>query len=87
MELEDGNICFEIIDFYGDAGRVRQEADRIINPMKQQLENVTKQVNTYNEHVVVFIKDVITKRKAELQSQIGIASSLWSEPLRLDTSS
>jgi hypothetical protein len=76
VELEDGNICFEIIDFHGDAGHVRGEAERIMKPMGQQLENVKKQVNAYNEQVTNFIKEVITKRKAELQSQIGVAGSL-----------
>ena len=76
VELEDGNICFDIIDFYGDAERVKGEAEHIMKPMERQLENVTKQVNAYNEEVTNFIKEVITKRKAELQSQIGVASSL-----------
>jgi len=76
VELEDGNICFEIIDFYGDAERVNGEAERIMKPMGQQLENVAKQVYTYNEQVKDFIKEVITKRKAELQSQIAVAGSL-----------
>ena len=76
IELEDGNICFDVIDFYGDAERVKGEADRIINPMRQQLANVTKQVDVYNEQITGFIKEAISKRKAELQSQIGVASSL-----------
>lgn len=76
VELEDGNICFDIIDFYGDAERVKGEAERIMKSMERQLENVTKRVNAYNEEVTNFIREVITKRKAELQSQIGVASSL-----------
>ncbi len=76
VELEDGNICFDIIDFYGDAGRVKSQAEGIMKPMGQQLENVTKQVIAYNEQVAGFIKEIITKRKAELQSQIGVAGSL-----------
>lgn len=76
IELEDGNICFDIVDFYGDAERVKGEAERIMKPMEQQLENVKKQVNTYNEQVANFIKEVMTKRKEELRSQIGVAGSL-----------
>lgn len=76
VELEDGNICFDIIDFYGDAERVKGEANRIMKPMSQQLENVTNQVNTYNKQVTIFIKEVITKRKEEQSSQIGVADSL-----------
>jgi len=76
VELKDGNICFDIIDFYGDAARVKSKAESIIKPMGQQLENVMKQVNAYNEQVTNFIKEVITKRKAELQSQIRVAGSL-----------
>lgn len=76
VELEEGCICFDIIDFYGDPDRIKREADQIIHLIQRQAENVDKNVEEYVNRLPSEIRQVITERKKQLQNQLGVVASL-----------
>lgn len=76
VQLEDGHICFDIVDFYGDATRVKTEADRIINPMKQQLENVQNNVETYNQQLSDDIRQIVEEQKKSILKRLSVVEDL-----------
>lgn len=76
VNLHEGSVCFDIIDFYGDSSRVKSHADRIVKPIRQQFENVEKNVAAYNEEVAGWVQKVIVERGAQLKQQIDVAQTL-----------
>jgi hypothetical protein len=46
--LEDNCVCFDVVDWAMSADGVKREAESIIDPIRQQAENVAKEVDKYN---------------------------------------
>lgn len=76
VELDNGAVCFDVVDFYGDPARVKAEADRAIDIIKTQFEHVRANVAVHNEHLPDYVRRVITERKQQLEKQISVAQSL-----------
>jgi len=74
--VEGGYICFDIIDFYSDPGRIKQQADSILDLIRRQWGNLCKNVEDYNARIPGQIKEVVQQRKKQLQDQFGIVSAL-----------
>jgi hypothetical protein len=76
VELEGGCICFDIIDFHSDPERIKRESNQIVSLIQRQAENVDKNVTEYNKALPGEIRQTITERKKQLQSQQGVVASL-----------
>lgn len=76
--VEDGCICFEIVDFRGNPEDIKQEAQGYINPITRQLEHVRKQVNAFNSSLDSRAKRAFDARKQQhlrkndLVAQLGV---------------
>jgi hypothetical protein len=49
VSLENEAICFDIVDFYGDANRIKQEADSILNTIREQSGHLASNVQTIQQ--------------------------------------
>ena len=76
VELEEGCICFDVIDFYGDPDRIKGDAEYVLKIIRGQSDNVTKNVEVYNQQLLGLIRQEITRRREQLGKQIDIATSL-----------
>jgi hypothetical protein len=83
--IEGGCVCFDIIDFYGDASRVKSEAESILKNIGQQLENVTKQVAQYNHSLRSIAAEALARRRQELGNRHTVLRSLG-VPIRKSSS-
>jgi hypothetical protein len=85
MYLEHGNLCFDVIDFYGDPERLKAEASQTIDNFRRQLENVTRDVRQYNEKLPAIAREAFTKRRAVLIERGTVLTSLG-VPIRKSSS-
>lgn len=67
--LEDGNITFEIIDFYEDAREVKPEFDRRRKKIESECHQVNEKVATFNERFPDQLRKTIAHRLATLESR------------------
>ena len=76
VSIANNEIMFDIIDFYGDSNRVNNQADQIINTIKQQAHHLEGNVKDYNTALLDNITNFIQKRRAQLQKSSGVIESL-----------
>lgn len=76
VDLDDGCICFDVVDFYGDPERVKPDADRVISTIRQQLQHVENNVQSFNNELSGLADRLIAERKEQLKKQINVAGAL-----------
>lgn len=74
--VEGGCICFEIIDYYGDANRVKSQANSIITQIRTQAGYFTRDVESFNESLRSQAKNMFEDRRKQLMDQNKVLSSL-----------
>ena len=74
--IEDRCICFDIIDFYGDGERVKQEANKILSSIKTQVGHLTAEVGNYNKGLRDQAHDILSTRRKQLMNQNTVLTSL-----------
>jgi hypothetical protein len=73
---EKDEVSFEIIVFTEDPEKFNQQYEQIKNNLTKQLENVSRDVNSYNDSLPTQVTDLISKRRSVLGKQDGFLSSL-----------
>ena len=73
--IKNNCICFDII-LENNAEKIRSEADSIIDLMQYNLNNLTKQIDTYNDQLTGKIKSSFISRKMELLKKNETLASL-----------
>ena len=76
VELAGACISFDVVDFYEDPERIKHDADYVLNIIRKQSENVTKNVEAYNQQLSGQLRQTIRERKEQLKKRIGVATSL-----------
>ena len=76
VRLEGGCVCFDVTNWRDDAEQIKGEADSIIGKIRQQAENVAKQVDWYNNALEDRTRQVVQARKALLLKQANLMASL-----------
>lgn len=74
--IEDEATYFDIIDFYGEADRIKHEADSNMNSIRRQLSNVRGQVEKYNSSFKRHAAEVFRGRKQQLLKKNDLLSEL-----------
>lgn len=74
--VERDEICFDIIDFYNDAKKIKEEADLTLNRLATQLSHVREQVDAYNSSLEMQVKKTLQARKTHLLKKNDILSEL-----------
>ena len=76
VEIEDGDICFEMVNFFNDSDRIRHEANSNIGLIRSQYTSLSAQVDRFNSSLAAMIKSTVDARRAEIMKQQQFISSL-----------
>lgn len=74
--IEDGSICFDIIDLYSDPERIKSRAQQVINLVQSQFGYLEKNVADFNSSLPDRFASLVSQRKDELKKQLGVVTSL-----------
>ncbi len=74
--IEEGCICFKIPDLYGDAEKIKREADERIRLIQQQHASVAGQVSSYNSQLRTLVSNLFQGRKQNILKQRNFVASL-----------
>ena len=76
ITIEDGCICFEIVNFNLTPERIKQEADSIINSIESQNQHLTRDLNAFNAQIEGLANQAFDSRKQQLLNKNDLMSSL-----------
>lgn len=76
ITIEDGCICFEIINFNLSPERIKQEADSIVNSIESQNQHLTRDLNAFNAQIEGLATQAFDSRKQQLLKKNDLMSSL-----------
>lgn len=76
VSIEDDRLCFEIINFYNDADRIKQSANEIVSGIQHQLNYVVAQVASYNSQLPQTALEMFQARKKHLLQKHELLASL-----------
>jgi len=74
--IEDGCICFEIINFNLEADQIKQESQGIVQDIINQNEYLTKDLEAFNNTIERLVTQVFDSRKQKLMGKNNLVSSL-----------
>jgi len=69
VSIEESEVCFEFVDFYGDINRIKADADSTLNLIRQQAGNLATNIVQYNQQVRPLAESTFDARKAEILKQ------------------
>lgn len=73
--IEDGCICFEIINFNLEADQIKQESQGIVQDIINQNEYLTKDLEAFNNTIERLVTQVFDSRKQKLMGKNNLVSS------------
>ena len=76
ITIEDGCICFEIVNFNLTPERIKQQADSTVNNVVSQNNNTTKDLNAFNVQIEGIANQTFDARKKQLLNKNDLMSSL-----------
>jgi hypothetical protein len=76
VRLEQGAVCFDVVNWRGEADSIKREADQIIGNIRQQAGNVTSEVAGFNNRLAGEAPRIVQARKAELLKQANLLGAL-----------
>lgn len=76
ITVEDGCICFEIVNFNLTAEQIKQKADSIINSIESQNQYLTRDLNAFNAQIQSLASQAFDSRKQQLLQKNDLMSSL-----------
>lgn len=74
--VEEGCVCFEVINFYNDPERIKDEADGNMRSIRQQLSHLIDQVGSYNASLLDHAQRLFQTRKQHLLKKNNLLASL-----------
>lgn len=76
VTVEDGSICFNIINFYDDTERIKGQANERIDLIRRQHATVAGGVSSYNSQLKTLATDLFQGRKQRILKQRNLLASL-----------
>ncbi len=76
VSIQDSCVCFEIVNFFDNADKIKQQAEGAINRISKQLDNVRREVSTYNANLENEIRNTFQARKQHLLKKNDLIASL-----------
>jgi len=70
--IEDGNLCFEIVDFHNDFKIINQYRQSVINDIKTIGSELVKEIARYNYSLESNIRGIISDRKTKIENIVQI---------------
>ena len=79
--ITGGELCFESVDMSNNPEDLNREAERTLENLQRQSENVGREVVSYNSSLEAQARQTFAKRKEEIRSKQGFLSAI-KVPLR-----
>jgi len=76
ITIEDGCICFEIVNFNLTPERIKQQADSTVNSVVSQNDNTSRDLNVFNGQIEGIANQAFDVRKEQLLKKNDLMSSL-----------
>lgn len=76
VDVSNGEISFEIINFHNAAESIKQEAERIIDSITSNHNHLLKQVKAFNNRLPSEAKQVFSSRKTQILQKNDLLASL-----------
>jgi hypothetical protein len=76
VRLENGCVCFDIINWRDEVEAIKRNADSIFGKIRRQAANVAREVDQYNSKLEDEARRVVQARKALLLKQANLMASL-----------
>lgn len=76
VDVNNSEITFDIVNWNNQAEDVKRKADYIFNNLKQQLDNLSKQVDKFNSSLQSQVSGLFSEEKEKLNKQTGFISGL-----------
>lgn len=76
VRLEQGAVCFDVVNWRGETDSIKREADQIIGSIRQQAGNVASEVAGFNNRLAGEAPRIVQARKAELLKQANLLGAL-----------
>ena len=76
ITVEDGCICFEIVNFNLEPERIRQEAERTVNSIEDLNQYLTNDLKAFNSQIESLATQAFDSRKKQLLEKNDLMSSL-----------
>ncbi len=83
--IEGNEVCFEIVDFYGDPERIKRNAESALDLIRQQAASLEKNVVQHNQQLRQQAESFFDTRKAEIMKQNQVLAALG-VPVKKSTS-
>ena len=74
--IEDNYLCFDVVDFYDDSQRIKNEANGNIHNIERQVNYVIFDVSAYNSTLFYSIETLVKKRKQHFFKTNNLLDSL-----------
>ena len=74
--IEDNCLCFDVINFYDDSQRIKNEANGNIHNIERQSNNVIVDISAYNSTLFYSIETLVKKRKQHFLKTNNLLDSL-----------
>lgn len=76
VTVEGAEVCFEIIDFSGNAESIKREAEQVLGLIRQQSANLEKNITIHNGQLRQHTETVFDARKAQTMTQNQVVAAL-----------
>lgn len=76
VTVERGEVCFEIVDFYGDPERIKHDADSTLKLIREQSGHLENNIAQYNQQLRPQAEALCDKRREEIMKQSQVVAAL-----------
>jgi hypothetical protein len=76
VSIEGNEVCFEIVDFYGDSARISSDAESTLRLIRQQSASLKGNVEQHNQQLSPQAEAAFDARKAEIMKQEHVLGAL-----------
>ncbi len=76
VSVEGREVCFEIVDFYGDPERIKRDAESTLKLFRQQGGNLEKNIAEHNRQLQPQAESLFDARRAEIMKQSQVVAAL-----------
>ncbi|MCK9368500.1 toll/interleukin-1 receptor domain-containing protein [Candidatus Dojkabacteria bacterium] len=76
VDIDGNNVLFDIINFNNNVEEINRDKDRLIKFLKQQSDNVNKQVKSFNEALNKKIEEMVAKTQKNISEHSNFLAEL-----------
>ena len=76
VSVQNNEVSFEIVDFYGDPTKISGRAESALSLFRQQLANLEKNIVQFNHQLRQQVESTFDARKAEIMKQSQLLAAL-----------